>query len=91
MKNPAKKKEKWKLEFYAEVGTRELLIVDREPWSLELFQLKRGRLQSAGNLVLPRAAVLTSCVLPLTFQLQKSRPRPIIQMVHTGTGQTWTA
>ena len=28
-----------KLAFYAELGVRELLVVDRYPWSLELYRL----------------------------------------------------
>ena len=33
-----------KLEFYAKVGTRELLLVDRKPWSLELYRLDGEKL-----------------------------------------------
>src|SRR5688500_17695917 len=28
-----------KLDFYAAVGTREVLVIDRDPWGLELFRL----------------------------------------------------
>ena len=31
-----------KLGFYASVGTREVLLLDRKPWSLELFRLVGG-------------------------------------------------
>ena len=41
--------------------------------------------------VLTNPAVLASRVLPLTFQLRDATPRPIIHIVHTATGQTWTA
>ena len=84
-------KPKEKLTFYAKVKTRELLIVDRDPWSLELYQLRSGKLQLAGRADLASPAVLTSGVLPLTFQLQPGTPRPKILVTHTTTGQTWTA
>ena len=37
-----------KISFYEKVGVRELLIIDRDPWQLELFRLASGRLESAG-------------------------------------------
>jgi len=80
-----------KLEFYAEVGTREVLIVDRDPWRLELYQLREGVLALAGASDLANPAVLNSAVMPLTFELRKGRDRPVIHMTHTATGQTWTA
>jgi Uma2 family endonuclease len=80
-----------KLDFYAKVNTRELLIVDRDPWVLELYQLQGGKLVLAGKSELANPSVLASGVLPLTFQLQDGSPRPTILMTHTGTVQTWTA
>jgi len=80
-----------KLDFYAKVGTRELLIIDRDPWSLELYQLKKGKLHSVGRSEAPRFAILSSKVLPLTFALRKRSPRPVIHLTHTATAQTWTA
>ena len=80
-----------KLDFYARINTRELLIVDRNPWSLELYQLHSGQLQLAGRCDAAMPAVLASGVLPLTFQLQPGTGRPRIAVTHTATGQTWTA
>jgi Uma2 family endonuclease len=80
-----------KNDFYAKVKTRELLAIDRDPWGLELYQLRRGRLVSAGRSDVSNPAVLASGVLPLTFQLRAGALRPAIVMTHTGTGQTWTA
>jgi Uma2 family endonuclease len=84
-------KPKQKLTFYAKVKTRELLIVDRDPWSLELYQLKSGKMRFVGHCDEANPAVLASAVLPLTFQLQPATPRPKILVAHTPTGQTWTA
>jgi Uma2 family endonuclease len=80
-----------KLDFYAKVGTRELLVVDRAPWALELYRLDAGRLLSVGRSDAANPAVLASAVLPLAFQLRDGTPRPTILLTHTGTGQTWTA
>lgn len=80
-----------KLAFYAKANTREVLIVDRDPWALELYQLAGGKLQLAGRSDLANTAVLASGVLPLTFQLRPGTPRPVIHITHTATGQTWTA
>jgi Uma2 family endonuclease len=80
-----------KLDFYAKVKTRELLVVDRDPWAVELYQLRRGKMVSVGTSDSTNSAVLTSGVLPLTLQLRAGTPRPTILLTHTGTGQTWTA
>ncbi len=84
-------KPKEKFAFYAKIGTRELLIVDRDPWSLELYQLRKSQLQLAGRSDLTNQAVLASTVLPLSFQLLNANPRPIIHIAHHSNGQTWTA
>ena len=80
-----------KFDFYAKIGTRELLIVDRKPWKLELYRLVEGKLELVGRSDLSNHAVLASTVLPLTFQLLQASPRPIIRIAHTSNGQTWTA
>jgi Uma2 family endonuclease len=80
-----------KLDFYAKVNTREVLIFDRDPWSLELYRLREGRLISAGRSDEANQTVLASEVLPLRFQLRPGTPRPTIQVAHTASPQTWTA
>lgn len=80
-----------KLDFYAKVNTREVLIVDREPWSVELYQLQNGKMISAGKSDVTSPIVLKSQTLPLTFQMQAATPRPTVVVAHTTTGQIWTA
>jgi Uma2 family endonuclease len=80
-----------KLDFYAKVNTREVLIVDRAPWVVELYQLQGGKLALMGKSDAANPAVFASVVLPLTFQLRPGTPRPAIVVEHTGSGQTWTA
>lgn len=80
-----------KLGFYEQVNTRELLIVERDPWAVEMYQLQSGALVLVGSSTDANGLVLTSTVLPLTFALQAGAARPTIRITHTATGQVWTA
>jgi len=82
---------KQKNDFYARVGTREVLVIDRDPWCLEMFQLTGGVLRSVGQSDNQTSAMLDSCTLPFSFCLRAATPRPTIVVTHSGTGQTWTA
>jgi Uma2 family endonuclease len=74
--------------FYAQVGVRELLYVDRQPWSLELYRLRDGELELVGVSAPDRPDALVSSVLPLTFRLVPGAGRPRIEVVRTdGEGQ----
>jgi Uma2 family endonuclease len=79
-----------KLPFYASIGTREVLIVDRDPWQLELYHLRRGRLRQVGMAKPGDGKALASNVVPLTFALVRGRPRPKIRITHAETDQAWT-
>jgi Uma2 family endonuclease len=79
-----------KLTFYAAVGTREVLVLDRDPWRLELYQLRRGRLRPAGTARPGDGQALASHVVPLTFTLVRGRPRPKVRITHAETGEVWT-
>ena len=78
-----------KLDFYAAIGTREVLVVDRDPWSLELHALRDGRLVQVGVARLDSPIVLASEVLPLTFRLIQREPTPKIEVAHPETGRSW--
>lgn len=78
-----------KLPFYAKVGVRELLIVDRAPWALELYRLDAGRLELVGTSTPDRQDPLTSAVMPLTFRLIPGAERPQIEVARTDGAQTW--
>jgi Uma2 family endonuclease len=78
-----------KLGFYAKVGTRELLIVDRKPWRLELYRLEDGHMNLVGISTPKNPVVFASAVLPLTFQLVAGKPRPQL-VVRTADGtRSW--
>jgi Uma2 family endonuclease len=78
-----------KLAFYAQVGVRELLILDRAPWALELYRLQNGELLSVGQTDLARPAPLASEVLPLTFGLLPGGDRPRIEVAHRDGVRRW--
>jgi Uma2 family endonuclease len=79
-----------KLGFYAEVGVRELLILDRKPWRLELYRLADGALDPAGAASVKKPADLVSAVLPLSFTLLDAKPRPKLRIRAAKGGKTWT-
>lgn len=78
-----------KIPFYSKVSTRELLIVDRDPWALELFRRSDGELRSVGTSTIENGRILASEALPLTFRLINSEDRSSIQVTHTVDGKTW--
>lgn len=79
-----------KLDFYAKVGTRELLIVEREPWELILLRLQSGKLCEVGRIGLTSSAELPSEQVPLSFHLMTKDNRPTIEVKHRD-GRTWYA
>ena len=79
-----------KLAFYAKIGVRELLLLDRDPWSLELYRLTDGELKLIGESTSARPVILTSQVLPITFTLVPDEPRPTIQVTQANDGRQWT-
>jgi Uma2 family endonuclease len=78
-----------KLPFYGQIGVRELLLVERDPWRLELYHLQGDQLVEVSRAALDAPAVLTSPVVPLTFTLQPGTERPLIGVVHAASGQRW--
>jgi Uma2 family endonuclease len=80
-----------KFDFYAKIGVKELLLVDRKPWALELYRLQDGLLVLVGKSDLANLAILTSQVVPLSFQLRAGDPRPTIEMAHADGVQRWSA
>jgi Uma2 family endonuclease len=79
-----------KLDFYAKVGVRELLIVDRDPWSLELYRLDRGLLAMVGKVTPDDGHGLVSEVIPLRFGLVAGEARPAITAAHSDGNRSWS-
>lgn len=79
-----------KFDFYAGIGTREVLIVDRKPWSVELFRLVESKLVSAGLSTAEKPNWIASESLPLKFRLLSGKARPMIEVVHAEDARRWT-
>jgi Uma2 family endonuclease len=82
-----------KFDFYAGVGVREFLLVDRNPWQLELYALRGKKLVLASRGDVQDGGLLTSQLLPLSFRLiaPAGSGRPQIEIVRTRDGQRWLA
>lgn len=78
-----------KLDFYARIGVRELLLIDRSPWALELHRLAAGRLELVGRSDLTIPDALVSSVLPASFRLVPGAHRPVIEVAHRDGLQRW--
>ncbi len=78
-----------KIPFYSSIGVVELLIVDRDPWTLELYRHQDGQLTKIGQSTLAASDVLSSQTVGLTFQLLSGESRPQIQVTHPASGRQW--
>jgi hypothetical protein len=78
-----------KLEFYSSVGVRELLLIDRNPWQLELYQLKGRTLAEVGRSTTSESTTIRSAVVPLSFKLIPGGARPSIEVTHHDGVQRW--
>ena len=65
-----------KIPFYSSLGVVELLIIDREPWTLELYRHQNGQLEKVGQSTFAAPEVLSSQTVGLTFQLLAGQQRP---------------
>ncbi|MBI5761790.1 MAG: Uma2 family endonuclease [Planctomycetales bacterium] len=80
-----------KFDFYARVGVRELLLVDRDPWAVELHRLdsQTKEFHLIGRSTPESPDTLVSAVLPFQFQLQPGEPRPRIEVQRTDGSERW--
>ena len=78
-----------KLPFYQDIGVRELLLIDRDPWALEVYVLRERKLIQGGRVTLDQPGVLSCIVLPLTFELLPGRIRPLVAVTHRETQHRW--
>lgn len=77
------------LDFYGKVGAQELLLVNRKPWSLELFRLIDGDLKLVGKNEPGSTQPLESQVLPISFSLLAGEPRPTIAVTQSVDARQW--
>ena len=79
-----------KLDFYAKVGVQELLLIDREPWGIELYQRREMDWVLTETSAPDRPELVTSAVLPLRFRLVLGPSRPSIEVLHEDGVQRWS-
>lgn len=87
----SKKDRTWdKLDFYAGVQTRELFIIDRNPWQLSLLHLVNGKLVVVATSTLESPNEMSSQVVPAVFRLiPRGSQKPAIEVRHSADGRIW--
>lgn len=78
-----------KLEFYGVIGTRELLVVDRDPWRLELYRHDGDSLARVATASVDAGDWIDSDVLDLKIRLLCGTDRPRIEVHHVATARNW--
>jgi Uma2 family endonuclease len=79
-----------KLDFYSKIGAREVLLVDRDPWHLELYRLQGTGLALVANVSPGEAKPIESQVLPMRLRLILGEPRPTIEIFALDLNRSWT-
>ena len=78
-----------KLDFYAANGVRELILIGRDPWTIEFHRPVDGRLTLAGVIRVGDLAI-ASQVVPATFRLVEGDPRPKVEVASTRDVGRWS-
>ncbi|MBV8782086.1 MAG: Uma2 family endonuclease [Phycisphaerae bacterium] len=78
-----------KIDFYSGVGVRELLIIDRKPWQMELFKAVDGKLKPVSIATEANANTIECQTVPITLKLVQGSKRPGI-FVTARDGRSWT-
>jgi len=78
-----------KIPYYSRLRVRELWIVDRSTWTLELHRWRDGELRPAGQSSLESPNVLQSEVVPLQFRVVPGAARPNVEVTHGESGRSW--
>jgi len=78
-----------KLPFYEKIAVRELMLVDRDPWSLELFGYRDGKLEKVIESTTEHDTAMRSNVVPFSFRLVAAEPRPQIEVKQAGGEHVW--
>ena len=78
-----------KLEFYAQAGTRELLLLDRDPWSLELYRFENGLPELVQRADVANGGVVETNVVPLLWRLVAGTERPLLEVSMKDGSKRW--
>jgi Uma2 family endonuclease len=81
-----------KFDFYGAIAVREAVIIDRDPWSLEIYATDNsGSMALAGRCDLEKGGFVASKVLDAELRLVLQRTRPAIEILHPASGRMWQA
>jgi Uma2 family endonuclease len=80
-----------KFPFYAGVGVRELLLVGRKPWCVELYRREDKDWNLIGKSTLEDPQSLPSALVPLNFRLVRGPKRPQVEVTLRGGDGRWLA
>ena len=81
-----------KIEFYGSVGTRELIIIDRAPWAIELYRLNAAsQLSLVGRTDIDSTTVLETESVPLRWRLVAGPDRPLLEATALDGSKSWLA
>lgn len=75
--------------FYESIGVREFVVIERDPWAVELFRLQSNRLVSIGRSDGENGAVLDSAVLPVRYRVVPGTSPLRVEVTNRKTNQTW--
>ncbi len=79
-----------KLGFYASVGVRELLLVNRKPWQLELFRISPSKVLEPAGISHPETSSwLSSEVLPIRMRMIATPKGPRIELARPTGDEHW--
>jgi Uma2 family endonuclease len=78
-----------KIPFYGRLGVVELLVIDRDPWQLDLYRHDAGELKLVGRSTVEGGETLESRSVPLTFQLVAGKERPQVRVEHRDSRRRW--
>ncbi len=80
-----------RLPFYAQIGTREVLLVDRHPWQLELYRFDNGQMHLCATSTADNGIAIETLTAPVRWSLRHSVRRPELLMACTADQREWTA
>jgi Uma2 family endonuclease len=75
-----------KIDFYESVGVREMLVINRATWKIELFRLTGDKLSLASECD-PASEIVSSDVIPFEFHFESGDERPVLIVRNTISGE----
>jgi Uma2 family endonuclease len=78
-----------KIPWYGTLRVKELLVIDRYPWSIELLRCQQGELVQVNQSDTDNHVVLACESVPVNLRLLPGEKRPQIEVFARETDKTW--